>query len=153
MEEKDTSKFKGLITVPGISVGLAIAAVYLALTLLVPSQVRMIKNGLTNARVYPYFVCICAMLLAIGFALAFRKDKFSFDLGIWPMVLASLMLYFGMKTIGFYSSTVLVIIYMMLLWNNRCWWKIMLTSVLTPVIIYLAFTLGMRIYLPTGILI
>lgn len=153
MEEKDKKKFKGIVTVPGIAVGLAIAAVYLALTLLIPSQVRIIKNGLTNARIYPYSICICAMLLAIGFALAFRKEKFNFDLGIWPMVLASLMLYFGMKTIGFYSSTVLVIIYMMLIWNNRCWWKIMLTAVLTPVIIYLAFTLGMRIYLPTGILI
>lgn len=153
MEAKEKIKLKGLVTVPGIAVGLAIAAVYLALTLLIPYQVRMIRNGLTNARVYPYFVCMCATLLAIGFGLTFRKDKFSFDLGIWPMVLASLMLYFGSKTIGFYTSTVIVIIYMMLMWNNRCWWKILLTALLTPVSIYLAFTVGMRIYMPTGILI
>jgi len=153
MEEKDRIKLKGLVTIPGIVVGSAIAALYLALTLLIPSQVRMIKNGLTNARVYPYFVCICAMLLAIGFALTFRKEKFSFDLGIWPMVLASLMLYFGTKTIGFYTSTVIVIVFMMLIWNNRCWWKILLTSILTPVSIYLAFSVGMRIFMPTGILI
>jgi len=153
MEKNDRIKLKGLVTIPGIVVGLAIATVYLALTLLIPSQVRMIQNGLTNARMYPYFVCICSMLLAIGFMLVFRKDRFSFDLGIWPMVLASLILYFGIKTIGFYTSTVIVIIFMMLMWNNRCWWKILLTSVLTPVSIYLAFTVGMRIFMPTGILI
>lgn len=153
MEKNDRIKLKGLVTIPGIVVGLAIATVYLALTLLIPSQVRMIQNGLTNARLYPYFVCICSMLLAIGFMLVFRKDRFSFDLGIWPMVLASLILYFGIKTIGFYTSTVIVIIFMMLMWNNRCWWKILLTSVLTPVSIYLAFTVGMRIFMPTGILI
>lgn len=153
MEEKDRIRLKGLVTLPGIAIGSVIAAVYLALTLLIPSQVRMIQNGLTNARMYPYFVCICSMLLAIGFMLVFRKDRFSFDLGIWPMVLASLILYFGIKTIGFYTSTVIVIILMMLMWNNRCWWKILLTSVLTPVSIYLAFTVGMRIFMPTGILI
>ncbi|MDD3998107.1 MAG: tripartite tricarboxylate transporter TctB family protein [Sphaerochaetaceae bacterium] len=153
MEEKDRIRLKGLVTLPGIAIGSVIAAVYLALTLLIPSQVRMIQNGLTNARMYPYFVCICSMLLAIGFMLVFRKDRFSFDLGIWPMVLASLILYFGIKTIGFYTSTVIVIIFMMLMWNNRCWWKILLTSVLTPVSIYLAFTVGMRIFMPTGILI
>lgn len=153
MEKNERIKLKGLVTIPGIVVGLAIATVYLALTLLIPSQVRMIQNGLTNARMYPYFVCICSMLLAIGFMLVFRKDRFSFDLGIWPMVLASLILYFGIKTIGFYTSTVIVIIFMMLMWNNRCWWKILLTSVLTPVSIYLAFTVGMRIFMPTGILI
>ena len=153
MEKNDRIKLKGLVTIPGIVVGLAIATVYLALTLLIPSQVRMIQNGLTNARMYPYFVCICSMLLAIGFMLVFRKDRFSFDLGIWPMVLASLILYFGIKTIGFYTSTMIVIIFMMLMWNNRCWWKILLTSVLTPVSIYLAFTVGMRIFMPTGILI
>jgi hypothetical protein len=153
MEEKDRIRLKGLVTLPGIAIGSVIAAVYLAMTLLIPSQVRMIQNGLTNARMYPYFVCICSMLLAIGFMLVFRKDRFSFDLGIWPMVLASLILYFGIKTIGFYTSTVIVIIFMMLMWNNRCWWKILLTSVLTPVSIYLAFTVGMRIFMPTGILI
>lgn len=153
MEEKDRIRLKGLVTLPGIAIGSVIAAVYLALTLLIPSQVRMIQNGLTNARMYPYFVCICSMLLAIGFMLVFRKDRFSFDLGIWPMVLASLILYFGIKTIGFYTSTMIVIIFMMLMWNNRCWWKILLTSVLTPVSIYLAFTVGMRIFMPTGILI
>jgi hypothetical protein len=63
------------------------------------------------------------------------------------------MLYFGTKTLGFYTSSVIVIAYMMLMWNNRCWWKILLTSVLTPVSIYLAFTVGMRIFMPTGILI
>ncbi|NLK14153.1 MAG: tripartite tricarboxylate transporter TctB family protein [Spirochaetales bacterium] len=153
MEKKDRIKLKGLVTVPGIAVGLAIAAVYLVLTLLIPSQVRMTQGHLTNARLYPYFVCICAMLLALGFALTFRKNEFTFDLGIWPMVLASLMLYFGTKTLGFYTSSVIVIAYMMLMWNNRCWWKILLTSVLTPVSIYLAFTVGMRIFMPTGILI
>ena len=39
------------------------------------------------------------------------------------------------------------------MWKNRCWWKILLTAVLTPAFIYVAFTLCMNIYLPTGVLI
>ena len=153
MQPKKEQKTRGLITVPNLVIGLIIAGIYIVLALLIPSQVRTIKNGLTDARMYPYIVFICAAVMAVAFAFAFRKDSYQFDLGIWPMVLGSVMLYLGTLTLGFYSSTALVIVYMMLMWKNRCWWKIALTAVLTPVLIYVAFTLCMNIYLPTGVLI
>ena len=153
MQKNGEQKVRGIITVPNAVMGLIIAAIYVVLTLLIPSQVRTLKNSLTNARMYPYIVFICAAVMAVAFAIAFRKDSYQFDLGIWPMVMASVMLYLGTLTLGFYSSTALVIVYMMLMWKNRCWWKILLTAVLTPLFIYLAFTLGMNIFLPTGVLI
>ena len=153
MQQQQEKKVRGIITVPNAVIGLVIAALYVVLTLLIPSQVRTLKNSLTNAQMYPYIVFIGAAVMAVAFAIAFHKDSYQFDLGIWPMVLASVMLYVGTLTLGFYSSTAIVIVYMMLLWKNRCWWKILLTAVLTPLFIYLAFTLGMNIFLPTGVLI
>lgn len=153
MQPQEEKKIRGVITVPNAVVGLVIAAIYVILTLLIPSQVRVVKNALTDARMYPYIVFIGAAVLAVAFAIAFHKDSYKFDLGIWPMVLGSVMLYVGALTLGFYSSTAIVIVYMMLMWKNRCWWKILLTAVLTPAFIYVAFTLCMNIYLPTGVLI
>ena len=153
MQPQEDKKVRGVVTISNVAIGVVIAAIYLALTLLIPSQVRTVKNGLTNAQMYPYIVFICAAVLAVAFTLAFRKTSYQFDLGIWPMVLASVMLYLGTLTLGFYSSTFLVIVYMMLVWHNRCWWKILLTAVLTPALIYVIFTLCMNIYLPTGVLI
>jgi len=153
MQQQQEKKVRGIITVPNVVIGLVIAAIYVVLTLLIPSQVRTLKNSLTNAQMYPYIVFVGAAVMAVAFAVAFHKDSYQFDLGIWPMVLASVMLYVGTLTLGFYSSTAIVIVYMMLLWKNRCWWKILLTAVLTPLFIYLAFTLGMNIFLPTGVLI
>ena len=153
MEQPQKKKLSGIVTIPNVVIGLSIAVVYIILTLLIPSQVRQVKNGLTNARMYPYFVFICAAVMAVAFTWAFRKDKYEFDLGIWPMVLASVMLYLGTLTLGFYSSTALVIVYMMLIWKVRCWWHILLTAILAPALVYVVFTLCMNIYLPTGVFI
>lgn len=153
MEQQQKEKPRGVVMVSNVVIGLSIAALYIILTLLIPSQVRQAKNGLTNARMYPYFVFICAAVMAVAFTLAFRKERYALDLGIWPMILASVMLYLGTLTLGFYSSAALVIAYMMLVWKVRSWWQILLTAVLTPALIYAAFTLGMNIHLPTGVLI
>ena len=90
MEEKDRIRLKGLVTLPGIAIGSVIAAVYLALTLLIPSQVRMIQNGLTNARMYPYFVCICSMLLLSGLCWFFVRIGLVLILGFGQWCLLAL---------------------------------------------------------------
>ena len=152
MQQEEKRKLWGIIRPTNLVVGLVIAAVYVALTLLIPSNVKVLKNAMTNARVYPYIVFIAATALAIGYAFAFRGARYTFDLGIWPMVLGSVIYYFGIRSIGFYTATFVIIIYMMRVWKCKRWLVILLTAVLTPAVIYLFFTLGMSIYMPKGIL-
>ena len=80
MQPQEDKKVRGVVTISNVAIGVVIAAIYLALTLLIPSQVRTVKNGLTNAQMYPYIVFICAAVLAVAFTLAFRKTSYQFDL-------------------------------------------------------------------------
>ena len=149
MDEKKETR-KPIVHLSNYLVGFAIAAIYLALLLLIPSQVTVTKLAVTNPRVYPYIVFSVTSALAVAFAFAYRSVRYEINFGIWPLVLGTVLFYFGMKSIGFYLTAFLMILYNAYFWRYKKW-IILLIAVLTPAICYVFFTVCMHIHLPRGI--
>lgn len=151
MKEKE-AKEKLIIRPTSIMVGGFIAVVYTTLLILIPYCVPEVKNKLTSIRLFPYIIFIAIIVLAIIFAILFRKQCYKLDLGIWPMVLGSFIYYFLIKIIGFYMASFLIVLYTTYFWKFKNYITICAVAVLTPAIIYVFFTLCMNIHMPEGLL-
>lgn len=145
-------KLKGILKLPNIAVGTVLALFYLMLILLIPSQVKSVRGALTDAKMYPYVVFSLTSALAIFFAVTYRKIRYEIDFGIWPMVLGGFLFYFAIQVVGFYIATVLTILYNTWFWRYKNWRVITAVAIATPVLIYVFFSLCMRINLPSGML-
>ena len=146
------SKEKLIIEPSSIIIGIIIALLYAGLTVIVPFCVPSVKVQLTSIRLFPYIIFIVTTALAIAFAIIFRKQRYQIDFGIWPLVLGCFIYYFLIKYIGFYIATFLIILYSTYFWKYKKYIIVIATAILTPVVIYLFFTLGMNIHMPKGIL-
>ena len=133
-------------------VGFVIAAFYFLLLVLVPIGVRKASAIMTDARMYPYLVFSVTSVLAVLFAIMFRNARYKIDLGIWPMLLGAFLYYLSITVLGFYVSTFLAILYMTYWWKFKNKLAILVTAVITPILIYVFFTVFMNISLPSGLL-
>ena len=152
MDENSGQKEKMTIEISGLIVGVVIAIVYLGFMFLIPHCVPEIKNKLTSIRLFPYIIFLAVSAFSIAFAVIFRKNVYKLDLGIWPLILGSFLYYYLIRYIGFYVSTFLIIIYVSYFWKFKRYILVGISAVVTPVMIYLFFTLGMGIHMPTGLL-
>ena len=150
--EKKKEKRNLVVHPANFLIGAVIAAIYLVLLLLIPSQVSVTKMAMTNPRIYPYIVFSVTSALAVAFGFAYRKVRYEINFGIWPLVLGTVLFYLGMLSIGFYLSAFLMILYNAYFWRYTKKWVVLIIAVATPIVCYVFFTLCMHIHLPSGIL-
>lgn len=115
---------------------------------------------------FPIMLGFCIVILAIVLLLrAIKKMKNEADTDInsekekieitknplfkaFLLILGCFIYVFLMKYVGFIISTVAFIGFVTFLLGERSWWKILLLSVLGSLLIYAAFELGLKVYLP-----
>ena len=130
--------------------------------LIIPSQIKYIDGGYPQPRFFPYV--ICSLMAVLGFALAvngFRKmksgkdvqkDYYSFKwhevrlvlltLGIMAAYVAS------MEKVPYLPATVITTGVLVTLFGQRKIWKILLTAILVPIIIYVGMVYGLKVRMP-----
>ena len=135
------------------------------LFLLVPSQVKVLTDGLVTTRFMPYVVTgmigICAAVDLLQTWIKGRrveaasagKRYFSVK-GFFRVVgaMAALAVYLLlMRTLGFVVDSILLCAGTMLLLGNRSVKQILLASVLLSLGVYCLFKLGLSLRLPAGL--
>jgi len=145
-------KIKLIVRASSLQLGLLLALFYLVVVLLIPVCVPAGKSAFTSTRLYPYLVSVGATVLAAAFAVRFRGEQYEIDLSIWPMVLGSVVYYVGILVVGFHVATTLVVAYLCLCWGIRSVKLILLMALVTPGVLYVFFTLLLRIRFPGGLI-
>lgn len=64
------------------------------------------------------------------------------------IVIGSLVYILGMNTIGFIISTFFYVFLIMVLLGERRWWVLMLFPICASLLVYVAFDIGLNVYLP-----
>ena len=118
------------------------------LFLLIPSQVKVLTDGLVTTRFMPYVVTGMIGLKAASTGKRYFSGKgFLRVVGAMAALAVYLML---MPTIGFVVDSVLLCVVTMLLLGNRNVKQILLVSVLLSFGVYCLFKLGLSLRLPAG---
>ena len=133
----------------------------LLLTLIIPSQIKYVEGGYPQPRFFPDLISAIGMVLGIALLIQgirkARKDSedqetYSFKWKETRLVLITLgiiILYVvSMYFIPYLPATIVATGVLVALYGQRKIWKIILTAVLVPVIIYVGMTYGLMIRLP-----
>lgn len=141
------------ISASGRTCGLVITAFFLVMTLLIPVCVKSFNaDGINSPRFYPYLICITVDILSVLFCILYRKETYTFDLGIWPMVACCVLFYLCIKVIGFIAASGVISLILSRCWKVKSWKTTIFLAVVTPLFIYLFFGLLLKVSLPRGIL-
>ncbi|MGN0906332.1 MAG: tripartite tricarboxylate transporter TctB family protein [Bullifex sp.] len=105
---------------------------------------------------FPLVICIMLSLLSVSLIISGlsgmkegKKEKG--DRRTFVLFLAECAVYlFALKYLGFLICTVILLGAIVHLLGERSWWKIVLISVVTSVIIYLLFGVYLGVMLPKG---
>lgn len=110
---------------------------------------------------YLFPILVATLLLALSVSLlseAVKKHKRGetdaanteyFNIKVFFLTLALAVLYFVvLHYVPFVITTVFFLAALLLLFNERRWWMIALISVLTTLVIYLVFSVGLHVNLP-----
>lgn len=138
------------ISLSNIQAGLILAGLFLAAVILVQWCVPVTRSYLTSPQLYPYVVLISGTILSLLFTYVFKRNRYELDLTIWPLVLGSVLYYLCMMFFGFLISTFILMFYFLFCWKIKNKKIIILTAILTPAIVYLVFTVFLRVSLPLG---
>jgi len=68
-------------------------------------------------------------------------------------IITSILYIFMMQCLGFFVSTTIVMLFLMIYYGHRKWTHISIVLVIVLSFIYVLFVLGLRVLLPSGILI
>lgn len=133
--------------------------------LMIPSQVKVLTEGLVNTRFMPYFVTILiAICGVVDLVQTFFKERNSnenqekkryFDkkglIRVLVCCLCVAVYLVIMPYLGFVLSTILLYVVVTLLMGSRNWIGILILSVVLTMVVYCVFKLGLSLRLPTGL--
>lgn len=100
-------------------------------------------------------LCLMAVsILRISHKEESKKEELTFDLFRGPLVVLFMLLVYvvAMPKVGFYVTTLAMLIVYMRVLGIRSWKTILIVTVIVMLFIFGLFTLGLNIPLPTGIL-
>ncbi len=133
----------------------------LLLALIIPSQIKYVEGGYPQPRFFPDLISAIGVVLGISLLIQgirkTRKDSedqetYTFKWKETRLVLITLgiiILYVAsMYFIPYLPATIVATGVLVALYGQRKIWKIILTAVLVPVIIYVGMTYGLMIRLP-----
>lgn len=133
--------------------------------LAIPSQVKVLTEGVVNTRFMPYFVTILIAICGVvdliqtyfkerrleetqGEKRYFDKKGFIRVLICFLCVAAYLVI---LPYLGFVLSTIMLCAAVAFLMGSRNWVGILILSVVLSLAVYCVFKLGLRLRLPTGL--
>ncbi len=118
-----------------------------------------------SAFLFPKIISsVLIFLIVIGLALSFKEDKITLDLPVMkPIVIGLAMMvflvYFALKTFGFYSACYVFLVVLLSLYDGKshhdikAWVHRLLVSSGFMVVIYLLFSLLLKVQTPRGFLL
>ncbi len=118
-----------------------------------------------SAFLFPKIISVILIFLTLlGLALSFNEDKIKLDLPVMkPIVIGLTMMvfvvYFALKTFGFYSACYVFLIALLSLYDGKAhqdikaWMRRILVSSGFMVVIYLLFSLLLKVQTPRGLLL
>ncbi|MCH9852388.1 MAG: tripartite tricarboxylate transporter TctB family protein [Alphaproteobacteria bacterium] len=118
-----------------------------------------------SAFLFPKIIStVLIFMTLIGLALSFKEDAIKLDLPIMKPIFIGLammvfLVYFALKTFGFYSACYVFLIIMLSVYDGKshqdmkAWLRRFLVSSGFMVVIYLLFSLLLKVQTPRGILL
>ena len=131
------------------------AVVIIFLSLQLDESPPIIVGDSMQPRVFPIFLMILMLVLA-GFLVIHNRGTPPAPVPLepfatWGSIALMLVFYFVTRYADFFIAIAAVIFGLCLLWGERRWWVVLLTTLVTPASIFLLFDQVLRIRFPRGI--
>lgn len=131
------------------------AIVIIILSLQLDLSPPMIVGDSMQPRAFPIFLMILMLVLA-AFLVVHNRGTPPAPIPLepfatWGSISLMLVFYFVTRYVDFFIAIAAVIFGLCLLWGERRWWVVLLTTLVTPAAIFLLFDQVLRIRFPRGL--
>ncbi len=131
------------------------SVVIIILSLQLDESPPMIVGDSMQPRAFPIFLMVLNLVLVIFLVLQNqRKPPEPIKLepfATWSSIALMLVFYLVTRYVDFFIAIAAVIFGMCLIWGERRWWVVLLTTLVTPASIFLLFDQVLRIRFPRGL--
>lgn len=131
------------------------SVVIIVLSLQLDESPPMIVGDSMQPRAFPIFLMVLMLVLSAFLVVQNRnKPPESVKLepfATWGSISLMVIFYFVTRHVDFFIAIAVVICGLCLLWGERRWWVVLLTTLVTPATIFLLFDQVLRIRFPRGL--
>lgn len=131
------------------------SVVVIFLSLQLDESPPMIVGDSMQPRAFPIFLMVLNLVL-VGFLVFQNRSQPPEPIKLepfatWSSIALMVVFYFVTRYVDFFIAIAVVIFGMCLIWGERRWWVVLLTTLVTPAAIFLLFDEVLRIRFPRGL--